>query len=336
MKKLLFAFSLLLILGACQKKSKLENRQITSSSNSALRSNSEHPYSVDVPILNDGRFVFRDEEHFETFLTSLDDENYSEFEEDFSFISYKKFILSTMTETQIAETMDLPISSDRLGTVLNKNGIVQIGKWIIKINGNNLMYYVLDEQYSSEIIWLCESIPNSTHVLSFSCEENFFDLMDSENGTAGKCHESCRSSTKAKDNEDNGCSLEGKNYNYKFELHVDEYGIWTELREKFKYLKNGSFYPTHFDFYYDVSYTKRCKGGYSGTYYYTQNTFPGQPNVLVSGYTNTTNKTKVHYKGTRCLSAYSLTSNVMYRQECDYINYVANPYHVTQTLTITP
>jgi hypothetical protein len=336
MKKLLLAFSLVLTMGACQKNQKLQNQQTVSVSNSSLRENSENPYSTDVPILNDGRFVFRDEEHFEVFLISLNDANYSEFEDDFNFISYKKIVQSNMTETQIAETMDLPISSDRLGTILNKFGIVQIGKWIIKINGENAMYYALDEQHTNEIDGLILPEPNSIHVLPFSCEENFFDLMDSDNGTANKCSEKCRSTKKSKDNEDNGCNLDGKNYHYKFELHVDEYGIWTELREKFKYLKNGSFCDTHFDFYYKYNYTKRCKGGNSVIKYYSLNAMPGQPQWLVGGYTQQSNKTIVHYKGTRCLSDYYLESHVIYNQMCDYVNGVANSYHLTQQLAIAP
>lgn len=207
---------------------------------------------------------------------------------------------------------ELPIDSKALGAVMNINGILQVGKWIFKVNPDTKMVYVLDENYQDEIQSLNEPVPTAIHVRVFDFQTDVFDILEfNSNAKMAKVSgESCANNDHEKDKNKNFCGSQ----DYKFKLRYYSYGIWRELVTKYK--TNVREELRVYDFGYDVFWKQKNKSSAQRNHNISFN-----GNTLANYFTK--GDTKItFYSNTRCLSSYKMDVKVAYYDQCQTQNTV--------------
>jgi hypothetical protein len=249
-------------------------------------------------------------------------ENLDEWEKSIGFYSLRSFI-NDKNKGINEESQDFtqyPTESMRFSSILNKNNIVQVGDWIFKLNFGKREVWAISEQDKFLIKDLINNNYKKEKMLVFSFEDNIFEILDTENIEKARCKESCAFSTQdvVPDNDNYWyCDANGDEYGAELKSDLDNLGIWKHLYTKFKHRKKGALNASDeyvlFDVYFDYYWKKRCKKETdSGTEQIQINLF-GNLSQPSSGRTYR----KDHYKGTRCLSKYSLQSKVTFIEALD-------------------
>lgn len=235
----------------------------------------------------------------------------------------------SFAETIVSESDDV-LEDEFLSNVLNQDLAIQIGNYIYKIDKPNLKVYALPVSEAASYNDLIAENTANKYVLTFSTEDNVFELLGEAPNTDKALSKNCQST---KENNDGGWKKyadytdvdndygNGSDKHYKFEYYCrvryDNWGIYRKLFTEFKHKETGggTFNGTYVSFVYKVSYA--VKNGNSGNVTHDAN-YNFSANTTIEVATSyyeyfTDNKEIVHYKGSKCLKAYDLNSWVWMR-----------------------
>lgn len=121
--------------------------------------------------VKNGRMVFSDVSNYENIVT-----NSTSREKVFSNARIEKF--TCLASNSADATVDASLyDSEFLQQVLNKDGIVQIGTWLIKVDMAKKKCFILDEKFSHEYQDLVSENTSNQHIQVYSTEENVLDLL---------------------------------------------------------------------------------------------------------------------------------------------------------------
>lgn len=259
-----------------------------------------------------GRLVFNNRDSFEEEISSSPSKYNSiariakKHEGFVSMWDYYKNKKSYNTRGRISSDT-LPVLDDYLATILSPEGVIQIGRWIFKINLLEEKCYVLEEKnIESYSDLLNEKVSNDVRV--FPTSETVLDILEEENSAKMSrglfCRESGARSDKDKEAD---VSYELKGYDY--------YPHTRKLKLKHGYQKAGVYFSLmpkavfeNFDGRATIIYTYKFKP--------TCRDEQWNPNYPNYNYTRNDEQdrshTRRHYEGTRGLNKFTLSTTFDY------------------------
>ena len=238
---------------------------------------------------NDNRVVFNSVETYDNTISNLSDPN--------TLKSIEQINKNSLKSLKKSDKQD-DLYDDFLPTILNEDKIVQIGKWIIKVDIQNEKVFVLSEENEKFYNDLKENI-NNKNIYVFSTEDDVLDLL--EEGVKGTIKDGQLKRW--------GCSAVGrrnkwKRYNYfapetEIQVRYHRAGIYYSLFAAAQYYggqPTGS-QATYFSMKINYSY-KKC-GNRKGS---------GNKSISRRLLTNSKYRYRV-YSGGRRLKKLNLTTN---------------------------
>lgn len=117
---------------------------------------------------NDNRVVFNSVETYDNTISNLSDPN--------TLKSIEQINKNSLKSLKKSDKQD-DLYDDFLPTILNEDKIVQIGKWIIKVDIQNEKVFVLSEENEKFYNDLKENI-NNKNIYVFSTEDDVLDLLE--------------------------------------------------------------------------------------------------------------------------------------------------------------
>jgi hypothetical protein len=242
--KQLTAVSLALLVFACSKK----NEPIVPAAQNNIK---------DSVFVKNGRMIFSEVSNYENMVN-----NHDVREKTFRNTRSTSF---TSLGSSSTENIDL-YDSEFLQKVLNQDGVIQIGKWIIKVDMAKALCYVLPDKFANEYQDLVEAKTTNDHILVYSTEEDVLELLANNEPSARTSGLFC------KDRQANGKKTDGYTYiNYDHTLRLDskvvyqKAGIYFSLQGKVKaqeYLL-GVWIAKGLDMRLDYGYSFNVRCGYS-------------------------------------------------------------------------
>lgn len=279
--------------------------------------------------VEENRLVVRDVDAFEQIVQMSNDE-FDQSLVNLGYVSYKESTSSS------SENL---VGDDFLSCALNSDMAIQIGNFIYKINKPEQLIFAIPSIHSASYPDLISGNTSNPYVLSFSTEEDVFELLDeryadeitSTEGTNKSLSKNCAPSNFDQRVQQYGgewtdeygvYQVVGRKYkfHYKAKVRYDNWGIYRKLFSEFKHWESfwGTWNSTHFTFVYIYNY--QAKNGASGsqTYWSPYNYWGNLDNTNVQsagfGYDfEDDHKELIHYKSTRCLKSYSLSTLFWYR-----------------------
>jgi hypothetical protein len=272
---------------------------------------------------DDKMLIFNTVPDFDAIIERAGEDLYSELKA-LEFMSY--------AETLSSEQENV-LDDEFLSWVLNKDLAVQIGNYIYKIDKPNSTVYALSVSQASSYADLIAKNTSNKYVLTFSTEDNVFELLGEVESTE-KGSNSCRNSNQQVDNwfeyadfvDVDNVYGNGSDKRYKFErklkIKYDNWGIYRKFYTEFWHNEKlgGVFDETYFYICDSVQYN--VKGGGSGllTHYPSYAFALNQAiEVPTSNYTYyDDHKEVVYYRATKCLKAYKIRAWVWMRNREDF------------------
>ena len=315
MKKLIYG-SLLLVLAAAGvtscKKDTINEKSKSSVSSPQLRSSTLYR-------VGNGMLIFNTVDDFDKVI-QLSTDAYNQSLRDLSYVSYAESLTSGQVNT---------VEDEFLSAALSRDQAIQIQNFIYHLNKpNGRVFAIHKDKYSHYADLISENTSNS-NVLSFSVDENVFELLgevvDNEKALSSNCQSSMQNTnggwTQYADYVDvQNVYGNGSDKRYKFSVWLrvryDNWGFYRKLFTEFKHKESwgGTFNETYASIAHQVNYY--IKNGGSGNV--TQ--YPSFPFASSSSYNGTSgyeyytqNKEIQHYRGTKCLKAFVLKSWTWYR-----------------------
>lgn len=304
MKIFIKTFGLLLLIFVIQSCTKTEQIEIEKA----------HEITENVSII-DERLVFSSESKFEEYVLQLDEESLNEWENSLEFYSLRSSIIA-QNDGIDEEDIRFPTESMRFCSVLNQYNIVQVGEWIFKLNFDKREVWAISEVNKELITNLKKGELVSDKILVFSFEDDVFDLLDNdEKQLKWGCDEECAYSTQEKQPGANDywyCDEDGDEFGAQIKNDLDNLGIWKHLYTRFEHRKKGCCNASDeyvlFDVGFSYSWKKKCRNETDAGTEQAEFTIWGNLSEPSMGRTYR----KDHYEGTRCLSEYSLISEVWF------------------------
>ena len=267
------------------------------------------------PVLKEGRWVFNDEQHFEKFLTGIQQKDIDNILKMPGFKSFKT------TTNYLDMDGDLIIDHEAFACVLNEFGAVEIGNWVFRLNVPEGKCYVADKKDELEIkaIMIANKYTDLPKgVVIFSKEEDAFEVLEG----GERCSDSYANINKDRDRLPKPYCIDNNNVEtqYKMKLMI-KYGTFTIFKWmniEFKHwcsahCDNGTQIPisdaTQWDVSWQAVWRPRCKGTQSSTDGFI--TYPAPP------YAESNEGRKVTlYNSTRALTNYSFRAWLQFANAC--------------------
>lgn len=330
MKKLIYRTLFLAIVGigslGCNKEKNTNYNNNHQKDQLVSKSLTSPIYSV-----SNGLLKFDTPEDFDLML-QLPNEEILESLINLNYISY--------TES-LSSPNDNLIQDEFLSAALNQDQAIQIGGYIFRVNKANESVYALPVNKSEMYNDLITENTSNQFILSFSTEDDVFDLLDStfvfkSKNSDRKCSSSnddgqgslssgTRYSTFEDENGKYGYPGREYKFHYKGQVRYDGWGLFKKLFTEFKHWESlwGTWDKTYFTINYTYNYVK--KNGATGssssisslpfdslltttlsTYFYAGTSIP-----LYDFYDK--HKEIIHYRGIRCLNKFTLSSTIWFR-----------------------
>lgn len=261
-----------------------------------------------------GRLVFDNRRSFEEEISSSPSNNNSvarvakKHEGFVSMWDYYKNKKSYNTRGRISSDT-LPVLDDYLATILSPEGLIQIGKWIFKINLPEEKCYVLEESnIESYSDLINENVSN--HVRVFPTSETVLDVLAEENSAKISKGLFCKESGARSENDkekDISYELEGKVYKFKLKHGYQKAAIYFSLMSKVVF---GNYHGGRATIIYTYKYKPKCRDEESNPRYPNYDATRNDP----TGKETERSYTRRHYEGTRGLNKYYLTTSFDYSE----------------------
>ena len=132
----------------------------------------------DSVFVKNGRMVFAEISNYENMVKDTTSR-----EKTFRSVSSENFF-SLATNSSKASVNASLYDSKFLQRVLNQDGIVQIGEWIIKVDLAKSLCFVLNKKHENEYVDLVKENSSNTHISSYSTDENVLELLASHQSSA--------------------------------------------------------------------------------------------------------------------------------------------------------
>lgn len=79
-----------------------------------------------------------------------------------------------------SSTKSMDFDSDFIEAILNKDRVVKIGKWFVKINPKTQKVYALSDEFTHEYSLLVADNPQGRHIHQFTTDEDVIELLQNE------------------------------------------------------------------------------------------------------------------------------------------------------------
>jgi len=282
-------------------------------SKSETKSNFQNSFET-VEVVN-GRIKFKNEINFQKAIDFLKDKTSEELDEWEQSIGF-----TSMRSVYKPNPEDRPIETDLMATVLNGDGIVQIGRHAFNVDKANERVYVLFEPTENGIalLKLRNEVPNS--IVYYSTAEDVLSIIQTGGNPTPAGSENCyRGDSKEKNAPE--YTYENKTYRLKMRIKYYKYGINHHLVStmEHQYKKSIGWGNAATTMGLSASFTIKPKNkpAISGTnaIYYP------------AGYYGSYLETMI-YANSRCLSQAGVSATYQYKR-------YGAPYTTTETLSVS-
>ncbi len=179
---------------------------------------------------------------------------------------------STFNEATVDSALEDTLYPEFLQKILNDDHVVQIDKWLIKVDAEKEQVLVLDKKYLDQYTDLANSNLDNKNILVYSTEDQVLSMLKS-NSKPSATRVSCSGDGAGPDDGDRDQTY-GKNLRVRIQTHYRRYGIYFELcanpSKQKKRLGIWSYTSGNLRVEYSFKYQKLCSGevfpSYAGNY----------------------------------------------------------------------
>ena len=326
MKKILIAtFALAVMLGACKKEdvTKVMPKEVLASEKTQTTSNLSGARTVNTSF---GSINFSKRwlvMSLETYTNAVEGASNTELEnltKETTFVSMNKFLQASQEESILKDTYN----EVEVAHLLNAEGVIQIGEWIIRVDKANEKVFVLNQTQESQYNDLLSGNTSNVNLKVYSTDDDVLSSL--EEGSSSSERGIFCGARRA-----NGKRTARTDYPYnnarklQYKVEYLSVGIYFQLKSDVEF-RNGSIIrtPASLGIEYNFKYEGRCNRGPSAT----ANFSLAECGVKFCTQNNSGAYTIKHYRGSKALKKYFLGANF----KLDYDSY---KIYYTPTVTIS-
>ena len=254
--------------------------------------------------LIDGRLVFESEEDWNTFVTYIDVDEVESWQNGIGFASMYT------ANTAAAEALD----DNPVAATLNANGVVQIGKYIIKMIPNAQKVLVMDKSNLAMLHDLENAIAGNAIIQEFTFSDVVFEQLEEQGGVNGAAVSEekriCRDRYAIENRNyfPYRYSSSGQTYEYRIFVEYKKIGISVKLYSHFANAWPSSPGGANVLGNQIQYYKKTNESTFATSFMYTPRCKPTVRGFLVFSIRNRTSYELVTYRGSRDCKEYLLTT----------------------------
>jgi len=253
MKKLIYGglFFTLVAFGAVGCKKKVDGNLKTTNQNLVIDNQPAMQTSHKGVLTNGKILIFESSEIYNSMISNLDSTFVVQFYNDMIGLEFNS--LNELTEQK---SLNNGIDDYYLKSILNQDNIIQIGKYLYRVNKTSESVFVLHHQYSDQYADLVNENTDNINIKVYSTEEDVIDLVEAGVNSQEKGL-FCKDRRAQKKDKWSGSAQTGPYENMKLYVKYKKFGIYHALSAE-GYRSTNS---TQYKYYYQIensSYRQRC------------------------------------------------------------------------------
>lgn len=236
--------------------------------------------------LTDGRIALDTEEDFIALINGLQDMNLNDWEQSIGHVSYRTMTnLDDVIQSNQNENNETIFTARELATIMNSNGVLQVGDYIFKLIPDTRKVLTLDLENITNIDLLNNATEGNDLITEFSFDDDIFELLSNANEANSRaiCNEPQARGKHDLDNVSYTCEDESR-YG-RTEVRYQDFGLYHRLSIFFQ---NSAFLVPYinvnrvdFEYVYDLRY--RCGSNFTRTNHVAYTNCPVATHIVYSG-----------------------------------------------------